>query len=730
MDRWRPLAGVTIGICQADRSAGKFLGPYQIDTDAEGRFTLANLPPKGDLFVYGIMDSLKDGRALPTKKFTPATGNATELGDLSTVAGNSIRGRIVLADRKPIPPKTRIMFNRESAWDSKFVEAAADGSFSIDGIPPEVIDVIVQVKGYRLSPKNKSFEPLNGSGIKGKVSGNVEDLIILYEPGETIRPDYDRNWQITAEKHNRLGTQRLAGVTAALAEFPPGDDPASADGKQASDPLPSPAPKQLPKILVPPKEPVPPLKGGPTKTLTGSVQDGKGQSVKGGQVWLPVRWLNPWENLTATSKLDESARFRLTFPEAWIPHSLVKRNHIVWAYAPGYAIGTGGAYQELFGSGPPKLLKIEVPPAGDLSFVVLLPNGKPAVGAKVEPTHFKTQRLAGDMIPRELVDLIAAITDSAGRAAIPALTRDGVSYIDVKLAGFGTQQFRCDGKSTDPAERTLQLRSVGRLVGHIATDQLKLTHDMIVWIETSDLQIGLDLRQAKGTAQVKVDNQGRFEVPEIAHGRVEVMARCDERLPVRPRLPERGTLTLLDGETRKITIPLEMAIRVKGVVRAKDTQKPLAGVTVHVGYSSGGQSDQAITDVKGEYSAFGLPGKVRVQLLSIPNEYIQLGEPWNEAQTVPADAQEFTWPTIDVVPSIKIEGKILDREGKALANVDISGIVGNRRYGFGKSDKNGIFTLHAVPKDIRLEEFEILTRDERFTGRVETREPLVVRVQK
>ena len=80
------------------------------------------------------------------------------------------------------------------------------------------------------------------------------------------------------------------------------------------------------------------------------------------------------------------------------------------------------------------------------------------------------------------------------------------------------------------------------------------------------------------------------------------------------------------------------------------------------------------------------------------------------------------------MPSIKIEGKVLDRIGKAMANVSVNGVVGNRRYGFGNSDKNGTFTLHGVPKEIRLEEFEIWTRDERFTGRVETREPLVVRV--
>jgi beta-lactamase regulating signal transducer with metallopeptidase domain len=723
LDRGRPLAGIAIGICQADRSAGRFLGPYQINTDDEGRFVLANLPSDGDLLVYGIMNAMKDGGALPVKKFNPASGAASDLGDLSTVPAHTLRGRIVLADGKPIPPQTRVMFSREEAWDSNFVAAAADGSFSIGGIPPEVIDVIVQVKGYRLSPKNKSFEPLNGSSIKGLMSGDVEDLVILYEPGETSRPDHDRNWQAAAEKRKRLRTQRLAGVTAALEEFPPEKVATSAPVKRTSRPL--------PKIVVPTKEPAPAPRenGGATKTLTGTVVDHHGQRVAKGRLWLPVKWLSQWETLTATGNYDGPDPFRLTFPAAWLPPDETKRNAIVWTYSAGHAIGTGNAYNQLFGVGPAEAFKIEVPPTGDLSFVVLLPDGKPAVGAKVEPLHFKTPQ-AYDLVPRELVELVAGTADAAGRAAMPALTRDGVLTINVKLAGFGTQQFRCDRKLTDPPEQTLRLRTVGRLEGRIAVDQLDLARGMVVSIETTDLVVAGDERRATGVAIVKVDDQGRFVIPQIANGRVAVMAQCDERLPVRARLPKNGALTLLAGETGTIEIPLEMAVRVHGAVRAKDTQKPLAGVTVAVRYGVGQQGDYAVTDEKGEYSALALAGEVYVHLISVPNEYLQLGAPWNERRTVPVDAKEFTWPTIDVVPSIKISGKLVDHEGKPMANMRINGITANRRYGFGNSDKNGAFTLQGVPKGVQLDKFEIWTRDEHFAGVVETKEPLLVRVQK
>jgi hypothetical protein len=720
LDQGRPLRGISIGICQADRSAGKFLGPYQVDTDEEGKFALANLPSEEDLLAYGIMKSLKGEKALPVRKFRTANGSTTDLGDLMIAPAHSIRGRLALADGQPIPPHTRVMFSREEAWDSSFVEAAADGTFWIGGIPKEIIEVFVGINGYRLSAKNKSFEPLNGSSIKGHVSADVEDLVILYEQGKEI-PSDDRNWEAAAEKHERLRTQPLAGVTAALAEFPPEKINAAVPGPR----------KPLPKIAVPEREPVPASaqNGAPTVTLTGKVVDHQGQQVDKAKLWLPVRWLSPFEWLIAKGSYDAPDPFRLTYPEAWVPTNIMDRNPTVWAYAPKHAIGTRSAHKQLFGKKPAEPFEIALPEAGDLTFVVMLPDGKPAVGAKVQPLHFKTSR-GYDHIPRELAELVAGTTDTNGRAALPALTRDGVHTIDVKLAGFGTQQFRCDMKLTDPPEQTLKLRPTGRIEGRIATDQLDLVRGMYVSLETEGLEPDNDLREATGVALLKVDDEGRFVVPEIAAGHVEVFASGDKRLPVRARLPKRGALTLLEKETETIEIPLEMGVRVHGIVRAKDSQKPLAGVTLSVRYGVGIQGDQAVTDEKGEYSTIALAGETYVHLIALPAGYQQLGAPWDERRTVPSDAQEYEWPLIEVVPSTKIFGKLINRDGKPMARVSINGVVGNRRYGSGKTDETGVFTLTDVPEGIQLEKFEIWTRDEHFEGVIETKEPLVVQVKK
>jgi hypothetical protein len=211
---------------------------------------------------------------------------------------------------------------------------------------------------------------------------------------------------------------------------------------------------------------------------------------------------------------------------------------------------------------------------------------------------------------------------------------------------------------------------------------------------------------------------------------MDVFTMCDERLPVRARLPESRALPLFAGGTAKIKIPLEMAVRVRGIVRAKDTGKPLGGVSLSVGYGVGGQGDQAVTDENGKFSACALPGPVHVHLIGLPDAYVQLGEPWDERRTVTADQKDYEWPTIEVVRSFKIPGKLVDAEGKPMPNMGISGASGNRRYGFGNTNENGDFTLSGVPKEIQLEKFDIWTRDEQFTGVAESTTPLIVRLKK
>ena len=83
-----------------------------------------------------------------------------------------------------------MMLGRQQAWDQlPNVDVSSDGRFVFDGVPKESVDVSPRLKGYRLSLRNPSLDWLNGFSLVGRVEGEINELLILLEPGEFVR-DY------------------------------------------------------------------------------------------------------------------------------------------------------------------------------------------------------------------------------------------------------------------------------------------------------------------------------------------------------------------------------------------------------------------------------------------------------------------------------------------------------------------------------------------------------------
>jgi hypothetical protein len=162
----KPAAGLEIGVCQIDRSAGVFLGAQQIGTFPDGRFELPNLPPNDQLFVYTLMGSTGDLGALPLQQVTVhGHGSAKNLGELRMGKASKLRGRVVLPDGAALPPDTQIILAREGAWDTLRQVLAGDGSFEFRGVPAEAVKVIVSVPGYHISQDKTLFQVVDPRAI-------------------------------------------------------------------------------------------------------------------------------------------------------------------------------------------------------------------------------------------------------------------------------------------------------------------------------------------------------------------------------------------------------------------------------------------------------------------------------------------------------------------------------------------------------------------------------------
>jgi hypothetical protein len=178
----KPFPNGGVGIVSEDRNAENFAGHFETGTDQDGKFLFANLPPNVRYQVYALMDTVKDYGASPVALVQAGgDGSMADAGDLVVAKAHQISGRVVLADGKPVPDKTRLMLGREDSWDSQIMELGKDGSFHLKGVPTATMSVCVAVEGYKFSAKNKSLDKANPFELIGRVNGDITNLTILFD---------------------------------------------------------------------------------------------------------------------------------------------------------------------------------------------------------------------------------------------------------------------------------------------------------------------------------------------------------------------------------------------------------------------------------------------------------------------------------------------------------------------------------------------------------------------
>lgn len=452
------------------------------------------------------------------------------------------------------------------------------------------------------------------------------------------------------------------------------------------------------------------------KIVRGRVVDASGMPVNDARLCLPVRF-EP--HRVAEAKTNEAGRFELSFPADWVSPRVGGSDWIIWAYAPGHGITTQSAFTQVRENAEEEI-KVKLTPESNIRFKVLAPTGEPLAGALVQPRHYKTQR-AYDLVPEEMLPSVGARTSDDGIATLSALQPELLHSVQAISDKFGKQGIRVD-RDREQAVREIRLRETGKIEG-------RLTGGLPEWRRGVRLVFSVDNRDewsdTDGEARVLTDNDGHFEVPVITSGGpVHAYVRLDPSLPVRPRLND--NLFLQAGETLKLEIPLIPTVTVHGKIQAKDSGKPIANAEISLGYGGYHQSEQVVTDEEGRYEGRVLPGPLRAHVIVLPGGYVQLGEPWAEPHQVPAEAEKFELPTIEVVGTHKLTGRLVGSSDEPLPATQLMAVAGNRRYGFATTDSRGRFTMN-VPDGVQTS-IEVYT-DQRGTEPVTVveREPLVVR---
>ncbi|HMC65687.1 MAG TPA: hypothetical protein VKI65_12175, partial [Gemmataceae bacterium] len=340
---------------------------------------------------------------------------------------------------------------------------------------------------------------------------------------------------------------------------------------------------------------------------------------------------------------------------------------------------------------------------------VLGPDGEPVAGAKLYVT------LAYGYAHRPETSPQYATTGPDGRFkfAVPkAKCPDMPTFVGAMAAnhGAGWVMVPADGKRND---LTLQLVKddvpiTGQIVDlegkPVAGATLRVLQinaapgeDLGPWLEAVKGKKGLSLQLEQEylkeytialSAKVTTDSQGRFRLtgigrnrlvrvqldgPTIASQQLCILTRPGEAIEViewagKPGYGEPGTVTTYYGANfRHVAAPTKPIV---GMVRDKDTKKPLAGVTIQSHKMAnnpfhGVDIVQTTTDAQGRYRLTGMPKGGGNKIMLVPRD----DQPYVSVHAVVPDTPGLDPVTVDfeMKRGVWIEGKITDKvTGKPL----------------------------------------------------------------
>jgi hypothetical protein len=172
----KPVKGINVGVASADRSADSFTGDFVVGTDTDGVFVFPNLPADRDYQFYGVMDSLRGIGAVPARVVRVGReGSKTDLGVINLTPGWRVAGEVRVANAKTLPAGSRLIVDRDGAWDFSVIDLPADGRFDLPNVPGEAVMLWVGMTGYHAAASPPKL---------GRLASDRTGLVFLMEPGK------------------------------------------------------------------------------------------------------------------------------------------------------------------------------------------------------------------------------------------------------------------------------------------------------------------------------------------------------------------------------------------------------------------------------------------------------------------------------------------------------------------------------------------------------------------
>jgi hypothetical protein len=160
-------------------------------TDDEGRFSIEHVEPHRVYCLFVPMQSLAERglSAISQEVHTPGDGQTVVTGELNLHPAHEVSGRVEFSGGFPLRVTSiSVVLERRAARDLQTARLDAGGRFTFRGVPTESVVLSFHeanassVTGFRLSPWNRSLEPVRRNVLCGRVDEDRE-LLVMFEPG-------------------------------------------------------------------------------------------------------------------------------------------------------------------------------------------------------------------------------------------------------------------------------------------------------------------------------------------------------------------------------------------------------------------------------------------------------------------------------------------------------------------------------------------------------------------
>jgi uncharacterized GH25 family protein len=463
-----------------------------------------------------------------------------------------------------------------------------------------------------------------------------------------------------------------------------------------------------------------------THVIRGVVRGPDDQPVAQADIWLfesgsPVP---PEEREAMHSTTDQEGRFALP---------LRADAQYGWNYQINVLAckpGAGIAVTDVDARFPPvQTLAIKLRASAPTKMRVVDPSGAAVQNASVSVSDMTDRSDSGIlMLPNYPLAQFRGRTDSRGEVTLELFRPLNWFTLTVETPEFGVQTLSAHGSFADSP---VSLAAPGKVRGRLVADDPKLLAGVSVRVESElKLQDRVRFRRSiKAQADVRTDEDGRFEVAALAPGDVRVVRveRAAEPL-VFQEADVNGKLQ--SGGILDLEVPVVGGVRVFGTVIQEANGEGLAAMRVHVSIDDGryvGFSRSVMTDHEGGYDVIMSPGPGRCSVQVGP-----LPQPWLPANTdrlrgrIPTAGNQLEMPSFVVKRGINLTGTVLDADARPVptAHVQAATVDATRKHFHRvlvETDAKGSFSIGPMDPDLVV---ALMASDDlRATGTVLTAEP-------